>query len=96
MSTRPRDARALPRSRSPEDAEQDEAAAARATLNEGGVTCRHLVVTIDRSGFGADGVVRANVTCLVEIDDLTGVSVPGHQTVASSFVEPVDRYRGVR
>ena len=89
-------ARAASLARTADDAERDGVAAAKATLTEGGVTCRRLFVDIDRAGFTADGVVSANVTCLVEIESLTGVHLPGLQTVSASFTEPVDRFRGVR
>jgi Flp pilus assembly protein TadG len=89
-------ARAASLARSAEEAERAGTAAARATLTEGGVTCRRLLVDIDRSGFGAGGVARANVTCLVQLEALTGVRVPGAQTVRASFAEAVDVHRGLR
>jgi Flp pilus assembly protein TadG len=89
-------ARAASLARTTDDAERAGVAAAKTTINEGGVTCRRLFVDIDRASFTADGVVRANVTCLVEIESLTGLHVPGLQTVSASFAEPIDRFRGVR
>ena len=70
-------------------------AAARVALIEGGVTCRALLVDIDISAFRAGGVVRATVSCNVELESLTGVALPGSRTVTASFLAPIDVYRGV-
>ena len=69
--------------------------AARASLDEGGVTCRSLTVDIDISDFRAGGLVRATVSCRVELDTLTGSALPGSHTITASFLAPVDRYRGL-
>ncbi len=69
--------------------------AARVALVEGGVTCRSLAVEIDTSAFRAGGVVRATVACTVELESLTGVALPGSRTVTSSFLAPVDQFRGI-
>ena len=68
--------------------------AARAALTEGGVTCRSMSVEVDTSAFHAGGTVRATVSCTVELATLTGVVLPGSRTVTSSFLAPLDRFRG--
>ena len=68
---------------------------AAATLNDRGVGCRRLTVTIDTTGFRADGIVAATVTCVVDLSDITGLGLPGAKTISSTFTAPVDHYRGI-
>lgn len=70
--------------------------AARATLHEGHVSCRHLEVDVDTAAFAAGGTVTASVSCTVELGDLTGLALPGTRLVSAKFTEAVDTYRGVR
>lgn len=70
-------------------------AAARARLQEGGVTCRTLTVVLDTADFRAGGSVTASVSCIVDLGDLTGLKLPASRTFTASFTEPVDVYRGV-
>lgn len=69
--------------------------AARASLREGGVTCRRLDVAVDASAFVPGGLVTATVSCSVDLGDLTGLRVPASRVFSSTFSEPVDTYRGV-
>lgn len=71
-------------------------AAARARLQEGGVTCRTLTVALDTAEFRAAGSVTATVSCTVELGDLTGLRLPASRTFTATFTEPVDVYRGTQ
>jgi Flp pilus assembly protein TadG len=70
--------------------------AATQTLADRGVACRSLKVSVDTTGFRADGIARATVTCTVDLKATTSVGFPVARTVSSTFAAPVDRYRGVR
>lgn len=89
-------ARAASLARSTNQAIDDGTDAARRTLTEGGVTCRKLMVAIDADSFRAGGSVRATVSCDAELETLSGIGLPGSRTISSTFVEPVDLYRGTR
>ena len=86
-------ARAASISRSRTSAERDGKAAAQAVLNDR--SCQTPSVTIDTSDFQPGGTVVATVSCEVDLADLTGLGLPGHRTLSSRFVEPVDAFRGV-
>jgi len=88
-------ARAASDARSVSTARRDGESAARASLREGGVTCRTLNVAIDSNDFRADGTVTAHVSCRVALGDLTQLGLPGQRTISSTFTAPVDRYRGL-
>jgi Flp pilus assembly protein TadG len=89
-------ARAGSIARGPYSATADGEAAARARLQEGGVTCRVLSFVLDTAEFRAGGSVTATVSCTVELGDLTGLKLPAERTITGSFTEPVDVYRGTR
>lgn len=59
------------------------------------VTCQHLGVDVDTSGFTAGGWVQATVSCSVDLADLTLLRVPGTRTLTATFRQPVDTYRGL-
>ena len=88
-------ARAASIARTSEAARSQGDSAARATLAAGGVSCQRLDVTIDVVQFRAGGTVDATVTCTIGLGDLAMLDVPGSRTVASTFTEPVDTYRGI-
>ena len=72
------------------------AQAAAASLRDRGVTCAPLHVAVEAGGFAAGGSVAVDVTCTVQLADLTLVWTPGAKDMSSRFVEPLDAYRGVR
>lgn len=88
-------ARASALARSPHAARVAGLNAASATLQDRGVECRKLSVTIDANEFRADGFVSATVSCTVDLGDLTTIGFPASKTLVASFTSPVDRYRGV-
>ena len=86
-------ARAASVARTSVAASTDGEAAARASIDNGGPSCRMLSVQVDTAGFGPGGTVSASVACRVELSDLGPLDLPGTTTLFSTFVEPVDRYR---
>lgn len=88
-------ARAAANARSPRAAHQAGIAAAIATLQDRGVECRSLDVTINADVFRADGLVAATVRCTVDLSDATSVGFPVSKTLTATFTAPVDRHRGV-
>ncbi|MGD9793840.1 MAG: TadE/TadG family type IV pilus assembly protein, partial [Acidimicrobiia bacterium] len=82
-------ARAAANARSATAARTDGAAAAQATLSDGGITCRSLSIDIATDNFRAGGVVTANVSCTVDLDDLTGLRMPTSHTISASFTAPL-------
>ncbi len=88
-------ARSAANARTPATAELAGSYLGAATLNDRGVGCRRLTVTIDTTGFRADGIVAATVTCVVDLSDITGLGLPGTKTISSTFTAPVDPHRGI-
>jgi Flp pilus assembly protein TadG len=66
------------------------ATAASATLVDRGVTCRHMVVATDLSGYHPGGTVSTTVSCDVDLSDLGLLVLPGTRTVTARFTAPVD------
>ncbi|CCH75951.1 putative membrane protein [Nostocoides japonicum T1-X7] len=61
------------------------------------VNCRRTTVSVDTSGFaspvGTPASVRATVTCVVNLSDLSVPGVPGTRTVIATMTSPLDTYR---
>lgn len=75
------------------------AAGQRAALREltaSGYRCDALTVSIETGSFTADSAVTASVSCTVRLSDVAGMGIPSSHTLAASFTEPIDRYRGTR
>jgi Flp pilus assembly protein TadG len=89
-------ARAASIARSSDEARSQGEAAARSTLQSGGVTCRGLTVAVKVDDFAPGGSVAATVTCDVDLADVALLGVPGRRTLTAAFSEPVDVYRGTR
>jgi len=89
-------ARAASIARDPASASRAAHAAATATLGQHRVTCRSLAVTTDTAGFRAGGVVAVQLTCTIDLADLSLLHVPGSRTVTARFVEPLDAFRETR
>ena len=87
-------ARAAANARSVSGAHRAAHEAALAALADRGVACRNLSVAVDTSEFRADGSVKVTVHCEVELQSAAGVGLPMTRTLTSTFVSPVDRYRG--
>lgn len=67
---------------------------ATATLSQRSITCQSLAVATDTSAFQAGGWVAVDVSCSVNLSDLTLLGVPGTKTYQSHFVVPIDPHRG--
>ena len=77
--------------------------AAQDTLAHQGVSCVDTpdgepLVTVDTSGFavpvGQPAAVSVTVTCTVSFADVALPGVPDHRRLTSTFVSPLDTYRG--
>ena len=88
-------ARAAANARSAPAAQQAGLEAASATLADRGVECRQLSVGVNTSDFRADGLVRASVQCVVDLEGVAGIGLPGSRTLSATFAAPLDRHRGV-
>lgn len=88
-------ARAASLARTSEAAHERAAAAARATLADGGVSCRTMTIDLDADVFAPDGSVHATVGCSVDLADLSLLAVPGSRTITATFTQPVDAFRGL-
>lgn len=67
--------------------------AAATTLATEGLACRRFLVTMDLADFRPGGLVAAEVTCDVDLADLSLLRLPGSKTLRSRSVSVVDRYR---
>jgi Flp pilus assembly protein TadG len=88
-------ARAASITRDPASAARAARQTASATLGQRRVTCRNLAVTADTHQFAAGGWVAVDVTCTVDLGDLTLLRLPGARTLHTRFVEPLDVFRGI-
>ena len=88
-------ARAASIARSPQVATSSAEQTAASALSSQHVTCAHLAVSVDTTDFTPGGSVAVTVSCAVHLADLTGLDLPGTQTVANRAVSPIDEYRSV-
>ena len=89
-------ARAASIARSADDAKSDGESAARAALAERQVPCQSVVVNVDPGAFTPGTSVIADVTCVVDLHDVSQFWTPGSVTIRSHFISTIDRFRGVR
>ena len=80
--------------RSVADAVANASTAARADLDDAGVICRSLSVTLDTNNFRAGGTVTVTISCTVALQDL-GLGLPSSRTITARYTEPIDVYRAV-
>jgi Flp pilus assembly protein TadG len=88
-------ARAATIARSPSGARAVANATVGERLQTGGVECRQLTVDLDTTQFRPGGEVKATVTCVVDLADLTLLGIPGTRSITTVAVETVDAYRGI-
>lgn len=86
-------ARAASLSSSPGQARTDARAEAEATIDNAGVSCSRVGVSINTDAFGPRGSVSVTVTCRASLSDLAVVGLPGHKTLRATSVSPLDEYR---
>jgi Flp pilus assembly protein TadG len=65
-----------------------------ATLAERHLTCRQLDLTTDTRTFHAGGWVIVQVSCNVDLSQLSLLRLPGSLTIRARFTEPLDTFRG--
>lgn len=84
-------------SRTQGEAQNDARDAALVSITQAGYHCNTLNVTIDSSGLNAPlgqvGIVRATVSCAVNLADVTIPGLPGTKTLTATATSPVDAYR---
>ncbi|HUC56237.1 MAG TPA: TadE/TadG family type IV pilus assembly protein [Streptosporangiaceae bacterium] len=79
-------------------AEQNAMSSASAALRSDGLDCTPVVSlpglgAAFGSPIGTSALVRAQVTCVVQLSDLSVPGVPGHLSLRASFTSPIDPYR---
>lgn len=71
--------------------------AASSSLNDQGLQCASISVTVNAAGFnaplGTTAQVTATVTCKVDVADLAIPGLPGTRTITATASSPVDAYR---
>jgi len=88
-------ARAASMVRAKHDAPQTAQRAAVDALQVGTMTCRHISAVVDTTNFRPGGSVTVQVTCTVDLSDLTDANLPGQLLVSSPFSAPIDAHRSV-
>lgn len=88
-------ARAASITRSPAAARAMAEQIAASALSSEHVTCGHLTVSVDTADFTPGGSVAVTVSWVVRLSDLTGLHLPGAETVSNRFVSPIDTYRSI-
>lgn len=70
---------------------------ARRTLAQEGLDCSSTSIQLGTAGFGSRvgeaASVRAQVTCVIKVSDLSLPLLPGSKTVREAAVSPIDTYR---
>lgn len=91
-------ARAASLARTPAAAAAAADTAARRAIGEQHLQCTTVAVAVDTSGFGVPlgqpATVAVEVSCQVQLADLTVPGLPGSRTLSERAVSPLDPYRG--
>jgi Flp pilus assembly protein TadG len=87
-------ARAASISRTTDTARSSAYEVAAAALANAGSMCRDLAVDVDAAAMRPAGVVRATVSCRVDLGDALLLGVAGDRLLTASALEPVDTFRG--
>ena len=67
--------------------------AASGALADRGLACVSLTVRVDAGDFRPGGQVRATVTCIADLSDLSGLGLPGAKSFTSVAVVPIEEHR---
>jgi hypothetical protein len=70
--------------------------AATRSLAERGEACATLIVVINADDFAPGGTIRATITCVTDLADLSGVGLPGHKTFTATATVPLEQHREFR
>lgn len=79
--------------RTPAAAQATATGSATAALETSQLTCDPLQVTPDVSGHAPGGAVTVQVTCTVDVSDLTGLAIPAQISISGAATQPVDTHR---
>lgn len=66
--------------------------AASATLEDEHTTCRNMSLTTDTSNFYAGGSVSVDLTCQVDLSDLTMLHLGGSRTIEAHAMAVIDQF----
>lgn len=69
---------------------------ARSLLDGNDAGCDSPSVIVDTSDWRAGGSVAVTVRCPVPLTDVAGFGIGGTRTIDARFVEPLDRWKGLR
>jgi Flp pilus assembly protein TadG len=64
-----------------------------AAMQHRGFTCHQLTVDVDVSSYRPGGVVRAQVTCVTNLSDVTITGLPGAHTFTAEASVPIEQFR---
>ena len=87
-------ARAASIARTVEGARSSAKEVAAMALADAGSMCRDLAVEVDTTALRPAGVVRATVSCRVDLGDALLLGVAGDRLLTATAIEPVDTFRG--
>ena len=62
-------------------------------MSDGGPGCADLAVRLDTRAFRPGGYVRATVTCVADLSELSGFGLPGSKTFTATSVVPIEAHR---
>jgi len=85
-------ARSASLQRTPAAAQAAATGSATAALESSQLSCDPLQVSPDVSGYAPGGVVTVQVTCTVDLSELTGLAIPAQISVSGTATQPVDTY----
>lgn len=67
--------------------------AALATLQDRGVSCSNVTVSVNIGSYQPGGSVSATVTCVAPLGDVALSGLPGSETFHATAVVPIEQYR---
>jgi Flp pilus assembly protein TadG len=85
-------ARAASLEPNPADARARADAIAQQTLSGDKMTCQDRRVTVDTTRAAPGGFVAVDVSCTINLRDVSLLGLPGSRRVQGHFVAPIDRY----
>jgi Flp pilus assembly protein TadG len=67
--------------------------AATTTLNQAGLSCRAIDVSLDTTAFHPGGQITATVRCTADLSGLALAGLPGSMTLQATSQAPLEQYR---
>lgn len=77
----------------PEAAVREARAAVEQTLSQAGLSCRGPHVDVDTSALVPGGQVSVTVRCTSDLSQMALAGLPGHLTLTSTALTPIEKYR---